>query len=273
MTALWETLRGFRPQDAVDILLLAAVIYWLLLRIKGTRSIPILLGMSILIAAYALVAWLKLEAISFLMEHLFSSAVVVLVVLFQADIRNVLARLGLTTMFRELSEADRQDLIDEVVAAAQRLAKRRIGATIVLENETGLRNHIERGVAVGAPATTELMESIFHTSSPLHDGAVIITNQGQLAAARCILPLTSAHGGKLFLGTRHRSALGLTEETDALAVVVSQERRQISLAYDGKLYMGLDADSLRRGIVAILQDGEEPDATLGIAAKRKVAPA
>src|SRR5574341_1411964 len=177
MTALWDTLRGFRPQDAIDILLLAAVIYWLLLRIKGTRSIPILLGLSILLAAYALVAVLKLEAVSFLMEHLFSSAVVILVVLFQTDIRNVLARLGLTTMFREMSEAARQDLIDEVVEAARRLAKRRIGATIVLEKETGLRNYIERGVAVNAPPTVELLEAIFHTSSPLQDGAVIITNQ------------------------------------------------------------------------------------------------
>lgn len=273
MAALWDTLRGFRPQDAIDILLLAAVIYWLLLRIQGTRSIPILLGLSILLAVYALVAWLKLEATTFLMQHLFSSAVVVLVVLFQADIRNVLARLGLTTMFHELSDAARQDLIDEVVEAASRLVKRRIGATIVLENGTGLRNFIERGVAVQAPPTVALLEAIFHVSSPLHDGAVIITNQGQLAAARCILPLTASHGGKAFLGTRHRSALGLTEETDALAIVVSQERRQISLAYDGVLYMGLDADSLRRGIVAILQDGEEPDATLESAATRKVVPA
>jgi diadenylate cyclase len=198
MARILELTQGLRPQDLVDIGLLAAVIYWLLVLIKGTRTIPILVGLTVLTATYILASWLDLDAIGFLMEHLFGSAVVILVVLFQADIRNALAQLGMTTMFSELSVADRRDMIEEVSEAAFQLSRRRLGATIVLEHETGLRNYIERGKAVHAPPSVELLESLFHTSSPLHDGAVIVTREGEVAAAR------------------------LTEETDAIVVVVSE---------------------------------------------------
>jgi diadenylate cyclase len=194
------------------------------------------------------------------MENLFASAVVILVVLFQADIRNALARVGMTTMFRELSAIAQRNLIDEVVQTAYTLAKRRIGATIVLENETGLRNYIERGRGIHAEPTVELMQSIFHTSSPLHDGAVIITRKGELAAARCILPLSSSLLGSFSLGTRHRSALGLSEETDAVVVVVSEERGKVSLAHLGHLKRDLEEHELRGEITSILQGHEPPDA-------------
>ncbi len=267
MARVMELLQGIRPQDFVDIALLAAVIYWLLVLIKGTRTIPILLGLTVLVATYALASWLDLDAIGFLMEHLFSSAVVILVVLFQGDIRTALAQLGMTTMFRELSVADQRDLIEEVSEAAFQLARRKLGATIVLENETGLRNYIERGKSVNAPPTVELLESMFHTSSPLHDGAVIITREGQLAAARCILPLTSQPVSDPFLGTRHRSALGLSEETDALVLVVSEETGTVSLAYRGELHRHLTEDELRRRITTILMSGQEPDGILGVPAQ------
>lgn len=261
MTSVVEILRGIRPQDFIDIALLAAVIYWLLLLIKGTRTIPILLGLSVLVATYVLANLLELDAIGFLMEHLFSSAVVILVVLFQADIRNALARVGMTTMFQELTETAQKDLIEVVAQAAIRLARRRIGGTIVLENETGLRNYIERGRPLNAPPSVELIESIFHTSSPLHDGAVIVNREGMLAAARCILPLTTQPVSSSFLGTRHRSALGLSEETDAVVVVISEERGAVSIAHDGKLYAGLDAEELRRKMIQFMQGGQGEDGT------------
>ncbi len=267
MTPLVEILRGIRPQDLIDIALLAAVIYWLLLLIKGTRTIPILLGLSVLVVTYALAAWLELDAIGFLMEHLFSSAVVILVVLFQADIRNALARVGMTTMFQEMTEAAQKDLIDIVTQACARLARRRIGGTIVLENETGLRNYIERGRSVNAPPSVELLESLFHTGSPLHDGAVIIDREGALAAARCILPLTTQPVSSSFLGTRHRSALGLSEETDAVVVVVSEERGIVSVAHGGKLYSGLDADELRRMLTQFLLGSDAADGITGDSAQ------
>jgi diadenylate cyclase len=267
MTSLLELLRGVRPQDLVDIALLAAVIYWLLVLIKGTRTIPILLGLTVLVATYALATWLDLDAIGFVMEHLFSSAVVILVVLFQADIRNALAQVGMTTMFRELSITDQRDMIQEVSEAAFQLAARKLGATIVLEHETGLRNYIERGKAVNAPPSVELLESLFHTGSPLHDGAVIITRDGQLAAARCILPLSTHVTGGPFIGTRHRSALGLSEETDALAIVVSEESGTVSLAYRGKLVRHLTEEELRRRLTTILMNGHETDAKAGNSAQ------
>jgi diadenylate cyclase len=262
MNSLVEMLRGFRPQDVVDIAVLAAIIYWLLLLIKGTRAIPILVGLSVLVAAYIMAAYLDLDAIGFLMEHLFSSAVVILVVLFQADIRNALAQVGMTTMRQELSEADRKDLIQEVTQAAMRLARRRIGAIIVLENEVGLRNYEERGRIINAQPTVELLESIFHTASPLHDGAVIISREGVLRAARCILPLTTRPLESPFLGTRHRSALGLTEETDAVVVVASEERGKVSLAYRGQLHGELDEAELRRLIALALQGNHRIDGIL-----------
>jgi diadenylate cyclase len=257
MNHILQLLLNIRPQDVVDIALLTAVIYWLLNLIKGTRTIPILVGLSVLLAVYALATFLQLDAIGWLMENLFSSAVVILVVLFQADIRNALARVGMTTMFREMSATAQRNLIEEVVQTATVLAKRRIGGTIVLENETGLRNYIERGRPIHADPTQELILSIFHTSSPLHDGAVIIDRKGELAAARCILPLSSSLVGSFSLGTRHRSALGLSEETDAVVVVVSEERGKVSLAHLGHLKRDLDEHELRGEITTILQ-GDEP---------------
>jgi len=267
MARLMDLAQGIRPQDLVDIALLAAVIYWLLVLIKGTRTIPILLGLTVLVATYALASWLDLDAIGFLMEHLFSSAVVILVVLFQGDIRNALAQLGMTTMFHELSAADQRDLIEEVSEAAFQLAGRKLGATIVLENETGLRNYIERGKAINAPPTVELLEALFHPGSPLHDGAVIVTREGQLAAARCILPLTGRPIQDPFLGTRHRSALGLSEETDALVIAVSEETGAVSLAYRGELHRHLSEDELRRRITTLLMGAQEADGIAGIPAQ------
>ena len=252
MSSIISLFLGLGPQDVLDIALLTLVIYRMLLLIKGTRTIPILMGLSVLLATYALSTMLGLEAIGYVMDNLFSSAVVILVVLFQTDIRNALARVGMTTMFREQVGRERSDLVAEVVKAAFALARRRIGGTIILEAETGLRNYIERGRTVNALPTVELIESIFHTSSPLHDGAIIITREGRLAAARCILPLTTSVSGAFMLGTRHRSAIGITEETDALAVVVSEERSEVSLAYQGVLHRNLDETELRRRIREIL---------------------
>jgi len=260
MEQIIQLLKSIQPQDFVDIALLSAIIYWLLLLIKGTRTIPILVGLTVLLGAYGGASFLELDAIGWLMDNLFASFVVILVVLFQADIRNALAQVGMTTMLREGPPAAQEEWIAEVVRAANIMARKRIGGTIVLERETGLRNFVERGKVLNADPTAELLESIFHTSSPLHDGAVIITRQGKLAAARCILPLSMNPATSAFLGTRHRSALGLTEETDAVVVVVSEERGFISVAYRGKLQRNLDEQQVRARITQILQGTEQQDA-------------
>jgi len=256
MNTLINLLVGVQIQDLIDIALLAAIIYWLLLLIKGTRTIPILLGLTVLLAAYGLATTLRLEALSWVMENLFSSVVLILVVLFQTDIRNALAQVGISTMFRELSPSAQVNLIEEVVESAFALSRRRLGGTIVLEHETGLRTYIERGIRIDAEPTTDLVISIFHTSSPLHDGAVIIGREGRLSAARCILPLSMNPKLGSALGTRHRSAIGVTEETDAMVVVISEETGNVSLAHKGALQENLDTMQLTRRLSSILR-GED----------------
>ena len=261
MERIFELFDQIRPQDLFDIALLSAVIYWLLNLIKGTRTIPILVGMTVLVGVYVLASFLKLDAIGWLMDNLFSSAVIIMVVLFQGDIRTALARLGLTTMFRETADTGRGGLIDEVVSTAYSLSSRRIGGTMVLEHETGLRHYIERGTPLNALLSRELLESIFAPTSPLHDGAVIITREGQVAAARCILPLSTRPRRGFSLGTRHRSALGVSEETDAPVVVVSEERGMVSLAFNGELTRDLEETELRKLLTQILQGYELKDAS------------
>ena len=252
MESIADLLGSVRVQDLLDIALLTGIIYWLLQLIKGTRTIPILLGLSVLVATYILASFLELDAIGWLMENLFSSAVVILVVLFQADIRNALARVGMTTMLRESSSASKRDLIEEVAQAATALAQQGMGATIVMENETGLRNFIERGKAVNAPPSAELLQAIFHKNSPLHDGALIINKEGLIAAAQCILPLTTNRVVKSYYGTRHRSAIGLSEETDAVIVVVSEERQNFSLVYRGEIREALTEQELTYQLTTLL---------------------
>jgi diadenylate cyclase len=202
----------------------------------------------------------NLDAMGWLVENVVGSAVVILVVLFQADIRNALAQVGLTTMRPQLSLAEQAGLIEELTLAAFTMAHRRIGALIVLERETGLRNYIERGKAIQAVPTLELLLSIFHTGSPLHDGAAIIDREGRLAAARCILPLSPSSAARPYMGTRHRAALGLSEETDALVIVVSEERGEVSLVFRGRLTENLERTALTNLITQTLRMTREHDA-------------
>lgn len=261
MGQFFEFLGSIHGSDFVDIALLAVVIYWVLVLIQGTRTIPILIGLTVLIGSiYVIATLLNLDAMGWMVENLVSSSVVILVILFQADIRNALAQVGLTTMRRELTLAEQTGLLDELAHAALTLGHRRIGALIVLERETGLRNYIERGKAIMGQPTVDLLLSIFHTASPLHDGAVIIDREGRLAAARCILPLSSSSAARFDMGTRHRAALGLTEETDALVIVVSEERGEVSLAYRGEFEENLDRVKLRDSITRTLRTTRDQDA-------------
>ena len=242
-----------RPIDLVDIGLLALVIYWLLTLIQGTRAFPILIGCALLLGAYTMAGILELDAINWLLENVFGFAVVIMTVLFQDDIRNALARVGLTTLRRDFKEGhqDIEDTIKEVVKAAEIFCFLKIGASLVFERETGLRNYIENGRTLNADCRAELLQAIFHPSSPLHDGAVIITSQGKLAAARCILPLATSQTEQDW-GTRHRSAVGLSQATDSVVLVVSEEKRSISLAYGGKLYPELDVNKLQKRLAKLL---------------------
>ncbi|MEZ4281023.1 MAG: diadenylate cyclase CdaA [Myxococcota bacterium] len=230
-------------RDTVDILLVTAGIYWLLLLIRGTRAVQILVGLIVLIALSLASELFQLAALGMILERFLDFAVLIIVILFQNDIRRALARVG-RGFFPSFAEERDIQIVEEIVRAAGTLSQRRHGALIVLERDTNLGDMIEAGVAVDATLSKELLLSIFQPSSPMHDGAVVI-QEGRVSSAGCILPLTVRTDLPEGLGTRHRAAVGITEETDALVIVVSEETASISVVLGGEMLRGLDAPRLR----------------------------
>jgi diadenylate cyclase len=245
MIALGEVFAQFRGQDVIDILIVAAVIYWIILLIRGTRSFQILIGLVLLILALLISQLGRLMTLHWILNNFLSSIILIIVVIFQHDIRRALSTVGKNPFFFEPSSPHGAPLVEEIIDAALSMARRRIGALIVLEREAEVDKHVEVGVPIDATVTKELITTIFFPPSPLHDGAVLIQG-GRLTAARCFLPLTAHPRLVKTLGARHRAGLGLTEETDAVVIVVSEEKGVISLAIGGKLTRNLDAGGLRR---------------------------
>jgi len=245
LSELWEFFAAnFDPwRDSVDILLVTAAIYWLLLLIRGTRAIQILVGLIVLIALSLASELFQFAAVGLILEYFLSSAVLIIIVLFQHDIRRALARVG-RGFFPSVSAQQESQILEEVVRAAQGLAQKRIGALIVLERESALTDQIEAGTPIDAEVSKELLTAIFMPVSPLHDGAVIV-QEGRVASAGCILPLSVRTDLPEGLGTRHRAAVGISEETDALVIVVSEESGTMSVVMNGELIGGLDAPRLR----------------------------
>ena len=248
---------NFDPvRDLIDVLVVTAGIYWLLLLIRGTRAVQILVGLIVLIAASAASNVFQLVTLRLILENFAASAVILIVILFQNDIRRALARVG-RGFFPSVSAQQESQMLEEIVRAVQKLAQRRIGALIVLERETQLDDQIEAGTAIDASVTKELLGSIFLPHSPLHDGAVVV-QQGRVAYAGCILPLTLREDLPEGVGTRHRAAVGITEETDAVVIVVSEETGAISVVMRGELVRNLDPPILRVVLRDILT-GERDD--------------
>jgi len=248
---------NFDPwRDSVDILLVTAGIYWLLLLIRGTRAVQILVGLVVLIALSLASELFQFVTTKLILENFLGSAVLIIIVLFQHDIRRALARVG-RGFFPSVSAQQESQLLEEVVRTAQTLADARVGALMVLERESSLADQIDAGTAVNAELSKELLESIFNPTSPLHDGAVVIQD-GRIASAGCILPLTLRTDLPEGVGTRHRAAVGITEETDALVIVVSEETGKIAVVMGGEMIRGLDAPSLRRVLYDIMA-GERRD--------------
>ena len=246
---LWRELReylgaNFDPiRDTIDIVLVALGIYWLMLLMRGTRAVQILVGLIVLVVANVASDLFNLLTMRLILEKLSGPAVIIIVILFQHDIRRALARVG-RGFFRSVSDQQESQMLEEVVRAAQGLAQRRVGALIVLERETGLEDQIEAGIALDSNVSKELLISLFVPYSPLHDGAVVI-QRGRISHAGCILPLTLRDDLPVDVGTRHRAAVGITEETDAVVIVVSEETASISAVMGGELVSGLDAARLR----------------------------
>ena len=235
---------NFDPfRDTIDILLGTLGIYWLLVLIRGTRAVQILVGLIVLLTASAASNLLNLVALRLILDNFLGSAAIILVILFQHDLRRALARVG-RGFFPSVSAREESQIVEEVVRAAQILSQRRVGALIVLERETNLDDQIEAGTPVDATVSKELLTALFIPQSPLHDGAVLI-QRGRIAYAGCVLPLTARLNLPEGLGTRHRAGVGITEETDALVVIVSEETSAISVMLGGEIMPGLDPSRLR----------------------------
>jgi diadenylate cyclase len=231
--------------DLADILVVSILIYEVLKLIRGTRAVQMALGGGVLVALFYGSRWGHLETVNWLIRNMFGYIVFAVIVLFQSDIRRALAHFGRAPFFQYFAKTEAvEESIEEIVVAVSMLSSQRIGAIIAVERQIGLRNYIEGGIRLDAVLTYDLLRSIFLPSSPLHDGAVIV-QEDRVAAAACFLPLTVNPKLSKELGSRHRAAIGLTEENDSVAVVVSEETGSISLVVDGQIERGLDADTLR----------------------------
>ena len=239
-------------RDLLDIGLVSFLIYELLLLIRGTRAVQMALSGGFLIGLFFLSEWLQLETVNWVIRNLAAYVVFAIIVLFQSDIRRALVHFGRARFFRYFERATSTDeTLEELVTAATTLSARRIGAIMVVERQIGLRNYIEGGIPLDATVTYDLMATIFQPGSPLHDGAAIVQGD-RVAAAACFLPLSVNPRVSRELGTRHRAAIGLTEENDAVAIVVSEETGIISVAIAGDLERGFTTDTLRLRLRALL---------------------
>jgi len=245
-------LSHFHWIDALDILIVAFCIYQLLLVFRGTRVVQILLILAILYLASRASLHLGLLTVNWVLQNLLGVWLLLMIIIFQPELRRALVSFGQMKFLRPFSRREEAHMIDELARSAVSLASKRAGAIIVLERETRLDSYIEPGINLDALISRRLLESIFFPYSPLHDGAVIINN-GRIMAASCFLPLSLSPELSKDFGTRHRAAIGITEETDAVAIVVSEERGTISLAYEGKMEKDLDALTLRRRLGEILE--------------------
>jgi diadenylate cyclase len=231
--------------DVVDILVVSLLIYEGLKIIRGTRAMQLVFGTVVLLVLVYATQTFPLQTVGWLIRNILTYLVFTAIVLFQADIRRGLAHLGRAPVFNILARSERtSEAIEEVVTAAEMLAKDCVGAIVVFEREIGLRNYIESGIPVDAAVSYDLLTTIFQPKTSLHDGAVIIS-EDRIAAAACFLPLAAGPQLDRVFGARHRAALGVTEETDAVAIVVSEERGEITLARHGKLTRPLGAQDLR----------------------------
>ena len=232
-------------RDLIDILVVSVIVYEALKLIRGTRAVQMALGGAVFVALFYGSRWGHLETVNWLIRNMAGYMVFAVIVLFQADIRRALAHLGRAPFVRYFSKTESaEESVEELVVATTMLSAQRIGAIIAIERQIGLRDYVEGGIPLDATLTYDLLVSVFQTQSPLHDGAVIV-QENRVAAAACFLPLTVNPRLAKELGSRHRAAIGLTEENDSVAIVVSEETGLVSVVVDGQIERGLDADALR----------------------------
>ncbi|WP_040949377.1 diadenylate cyclase CdaA [Gorillibacterium massiliense] len=232
-------------REIIDILIVSYVIYKLLVLLRGTRAIQLMKGILIVVSTWAVSIWLHLNTLQWMMNQMFNIGVIALIIIFQPELRRALETLGRGKLFSRSTEEDHlvHERVGEVLKAVNYLCKRKIGALLVFERETGLNEFIESGIPIHAELGSELMINIFIPNTPLHDGAVII-RQNEIVAAGCYLPLSENPFISKELGTRHRAAIGVSETSDAISVIVSEETGQVSLAMNGLIVRDIKEESL-----------------------------
>jgi len=247
------------PIAIIDILAVAFLIYQFILIVRGRRAAHVLTGLWILVLAYLIAVWARLELLRTVLAALAPYTAIALIVMFQSEIRRTLSRIGRSRWLGLGGQLERREMVDEIILAIQQMAEWKTGALIVVEREIGLRTFVESGVALDAQVSRDLLCAIFHPGGALHDGAVIVQGD-RVAAAACFLPLTVNPALLRRQGTRHRAAIGITEETDALAVVVSEETRQISIASRGDIEPDVSLDRVREYLsqVSLRNRKQEP---------------
>ena len=250
-----EALSEFRWIDLIDILIVTFVVYRLILLVKGTRAERMLWGLAVIVLVYFVSQRMELFTLHWILSNFLSSIVIIVIVVFQRDIRRVLVQVGRTSFFSR-GLGIKEELLEELTKAAFQMSKNKTGALIVLERDVGLGDYLDVGVEVDAKVSSEMVLSIFNPTSPVHDGAAII-RKGRISRVGCFLPLARDPEISKSLGTRHRAALGLTEDTDAVIIVVSEETGEVSLVVNREIIRDLDAGTFLKKLRDIFITSEE----------------
>ena len=233
--------------DILDILIMATVLYPLLVIIRGTRAVQMVLGVMAMIILFSLSLKYRFYTLNWALSHFFDSFFLILIILFQDNIRSALISVGGATLWGKKSESDLEKEVDEIVEAVGALGREKTGAIIVFERGNGLLNYIRSGTQIKSEIHSDIIYTLFQSNSPLHDGAIILS-RGKVAAAGCFLPLTKSLEVDRSFGTRHRAAIGVTEGTDAVVVTVSEETGKINLCVGGNYYPIKGTPELRQGL-------------------------
>ena len=256
--------------DVLDIVVVTYVIYKLMMIVRGTKAVQLIKGISIILVSWFLSGFFGLKTLQFLLNQVITYGLLGIIIIFQPELRRGLEHLGRTSnLFARAGTSDEEQqrqMIEAIVSSAQYMSKRRIGALIAIERDTGLNEYVETGIRMDSYITSQLVINLFIPNTPLHDGAMIIQD-GKIAAAACYLPLSESPHIDKALGTRHRAAIGVSEVTDSVTLTVSEETGAVSLAIAGRLYRELDEEALRHKLIQELVI-EEKEATLSFFGKK-----
>ena len=246
-----ELIRQIRWQDALDVGIITFLVYRALQIVRGSRAMQMIIGLAVILVAYVSSRALGLFTLNWILDNFLGSIILVIIVIFQSDIRRALTQVGSAPLFAAGDRAvqRREDILEEIVQAAMSLGAKRVGGLVVIQREVGLNEYMEIGTRLDARVSRELIESVFSPHSPIHDGALVV-QKGRVTAVRCLLPLSTNPSLRKTWGTRHRAALGVTEETDCVAIIISEQEGTVSLVVGGNVTENIDGARLR----LVLQD-------------------